>query len=984
MPGAFTRREKLARSNRVHYRNYMTQLKIKQSITPAESAKRRLAHRQCSLLLTLCLACFPNGLRADEAALEEARGLYLRGNYEEAAEAYQALVKEEPVEAALGLARAKVGAGDRAEAVRILEAAAKAEPKSAALSAELALLAYHRGDYEQAHKLAAKALEEDDHSLPARWVTAELFRVEGKLKEADAAYKWLVDFYNDQQVDDAESLRWIGLGAAQFARWNRLNDQFKFLINELYPDALEAEPDFWPAHYEAGLLFLEKYNQAEASKELKAALAKNPNSADVHAALAHLALQNYDMDEARRSFERALELDSDHLSARQAKADWLLNNFQTEEAVSLLEETSKLNPRSEDTLGRLGAAYIALDGLPKEPVGTQFGKLVEEVTERNPHCGQFYFTMATRLADRKKFLEAEPFFKQAIERMPQLTQARGELGLMYMRLGEEVEAEKLLSESFEIDPFNVRVSNMLKVLDVLSGYAVIETEHFIIKFDRGRDELLARYAAKYLEEEVYPELCKQFAFEPEGKSLFEIFSRARNTGGHGWFSARMVGLPYIGTVGACAGKMVALASPNDMEQKYNWARVLKHEFIHVLNLQQTNFNIPHWFTEALAVLNEGYPRSEVWNQLLAARVPEGDVFNLDTINLGFIRPKSSLDWQMAYCQAELYAEYMVATYGDDSLAKMLQAYRDNLTTADALKRCFDVEQADFERGYLEHVKKIVAGLSAGKVEKEMTPAELVRAQAADPENPDLTARLAQAQLERKSYPEARDLARKALKLKPKHQLATYVLARIHLLVGDTEEAVSILEACLDPEAPEENVVSLLAGLKLKAEDYAEAARLYQLAARKDPASTKWTKSLARVYLSSGDDEKLAESLAELAEMDADDFTFRKKLAQLALAAKDHRAAADWATQAMQIDVADADVHAMLAQSLVKLDQPERAVFEYETAIELNPKDAALRLELARVCLAAKDKEKARGTLEDLLKQDPDNAEARQLLESLEP
>ena len=56
---------------------------------------------------------------------------------------------------------------------------------------------------------------------------------------------------------------------------------------------------------------------------------------------------------------------------------------------------------------------------------------------------------------------------------------------------------------------------------------------------------------------------KKFGFQPEGKSLFEIFSRAKNTDGHGWFSARMVGLPYIGTVGACAGRMVAMQSPND-------------------------------------------------------------------------------------------------------------------------------------------------------------------------------------------------------------------------------------------------------------------------------------------------------------------------------------------------------------------------------------------------------------------------------------
>ena len=108
---------------------------------------------------------------------------------------------------------------------------------------------------------------------------------------------------------------------------------------------------------------------------------------------------------------------------------------------------------------------------------------------------------------------------------------------MYMRLGDEVEAKKLLDESFEIDPFNVRVSNSLKVLEVLDGYTVLETEHFVLRFDRGQDDILARYAAKYLEDEVYPQLVKHFGYEPPGKSLFEIFSQARNTSGHGWFSA---------------------------------------------------------------------------------------------------------------------------------------------------------------------------------------------------------------------------------------------------------------------------------------------------------------------------------------------------------------------------------------------------------------------------------------------------------------
>src|SRR5262249_3452564 len=146
---------------------------------------------------------------------------------------------------------------------------------------------------------------------------------------------------------------------------------------------------------------------------------------------------------------------------------------------------------------------------------------------------------------------------------------------------------------------------------------------------------------------------------------------AKNTPGHGWFSARTVGLPHVHTIAACVGRMVAMVSPSAMDKKFNWARVVKHEFVHVLNLQQTDYRIPHWFTEALAVCNEGFPPPDDWKEMLRTRAPAGKVFNLATINRGFIHPESSDDWQMAYCQAKMYADYMVERFGEDALAKML-------------------------------------------------------------------------------------------------------------------------------------------------------------------------------------------------------------------------------------------------------------------------------------------------------------------------
>lgn len=890
-------------------------------------------HATLVVMLAVFVAAAP--LRAaDDAPLDKARQLYLDGHWAESAEEFAKLSDKDPA-AALGLARCQNAVGERDQAAQTLKKAFKEHPKFAALPAELALLALERGDHAAVLAHADEALKLEQDQVVAHWAQAELLREQGKLKEADQAYKWFVDYYNKHEIDDPDTLRYIGLASAEFARWNRLSDQFGFLVNELFPDALELNKDYWPAHYETGRLFLEKYNLAEATKSLKAALALNPHAAEIHAALAALALQGYNLTEASNSLDRALEINPKLIQAHQLRADIHLANFEAQKALEVIKGAVLLHPTNEATLGRIAASYAAIDGLKGSVVDpdSRCGKMVAEAIQRNEHCGAFFMALADGLDRVRRWPAAAHYYQEAATRMPQLTEAAGQCGLMLMRLGEEDRASKLLKESFEIDPFNVRVSNTLKVLEVLEEYETLETAHFIIKFDPKYDKILARYAAEWLEE-LYPQLCKQLGYEPPEKSLFEIFNRARNTDAHGWFSARMVGLPDIHTIGACAGKMVAMQSPTDGKQGFNWARVLKHEFVHVVNLQQTNFNIPHWYTEALATLNEGSPRPQTWNEQLVERAKQKKLFNLETINFGFIRPKSGEDWNMAYCQAELYAEFMLKEYGDDALARMLTAYADNLTTPEAIRRSFQVEPAEFEKKYSEYVQGIVEGLTPKSAAKERSIGELQQAIEDNPQDVDALAQMARVYMVRKSYPEARKHADAALKLESKHQLASYVRARLHLLIGENQEALNLLEGSLDKHAPQPDLLALLAGLRLRSEDFVKAAELYDLGAKHDPSSTKWTKSLAAVYLKSGNTEKLLPVLVRLADEDPDDLNLRKKLAQLYLDAKDYPNAVKYARESLQVDVLDPEVHQLLGDALAGAGDKAGAEKEHAVAKEL--------------------------------------------------
>jgi tetratricopeptide (TPR) repeat protein len=443
-------------------------------------------------------------------------------------------------------------------------------------------------------------------------------------------------------------------------------------------------------------------------------------------------------------------------------------------------------------------------------------------------------------------------------------------------------------------------------------------------------------------------------------------------------------LPYVGTVAACAGRVVAVASPDGTREKYNWARVLRHEFVHVVNLEQTDFNIPHWFTEALAVSLEGYARPDAWYVLLADRIADGTLFDLETINLGFIRPASQADWQLAYCQAELYARYMKAAYGEDALARMLAAYRDHLDTKAAIRKSFRVSVGEFEKGYRKFLEERVADFDGNLSTPRLGFDALVTAHEAAPNDADIAAQLALEYLGRKQYATATALVDDVLERHARHPLAAYVRARLYLTLGKGREATDVLSTALDRDAPQPDALALLAGLRYKAARYDEAIELYELGRTRFDRQTRWVRLLAKAQLKASKTEPLARTLAELAQREPDNLLVRKKLTQMAADAGEHEQVVRWGREAIYADSQDAPVHKLLGRALAALARHDRAAEHFEFAVRLAPGDTAARRALAESALAAGNQRKAREAIEELLARDPEYPGAKELLEKLHP
>jgi tetratricopeptide (TPR) repeat protein len=882
-----------------------------------------------ALLTLVCLSLAPSSVRAG-GTLQDARQTWLKGNYAEAQEIYAALAKDakQRVPAALGLSKALQSEGEYDKALAAIDAALKAEPDNVDLRARRAELLHYRGRWDEAEKVAQKLVEEHEEHFLARWVLALLERDRGNVAKADDAFRWFVRTYtqrsnDDKEITDPDELLLVGRAATEYARYHHLSDQFDFLVNELYPDALKKDKLFWPAAYEPGRIFQEKYNKAAAERAYTRALALNPRVAEIFAARGEMALQRMEIKDAEHFAEQALKINPRLPEALRLKADVHLFSGETALAMKELETARTVNPRDETTLALIASCLHA------QRKDVEFQAVFKEVEAFNPKAGVFYYELAERLDARKLYFDAEGYFKRAIELQPKLPWPQNGLGMLYMRLGREDEARAILEKAFEADNFNVRVSNTLKVLDHLDNYQTLKTEHFHLRYDPKNDKVLANFMGKYLED-IYKELADKFEYRPQGPFLIEVFNK------HEMFSGRVVALPDLHTIGACTGRVVALVSPRDkskvINKPFNWNRVLRHELVHVFNLEQTKFVVPHWFTEGLAVTYEGTGTPPNWNYILTEKVTSGELLNLDNILLGFVRPRTPDQWQQAYLQSQLYVEYLTQTHGDKAIGLMLAAYAEGLDTDAALPKAVKTSKAEFEKGYRKFLEERVEKLGLSTAKKKLSFKELKAAHEKNPEDADLAAQLADQYLSRGDNKEARRLADLALKLKQHQPLAAYVKAVLLNNAGEAEVAYALLESAVDEHPTEPKALKLLSKLHFDNKKLTAAANILEKGRKLEPHDPNWLVQLAKAYNQSNDEAKLVDVLGELTKLDYDDLPIRRKLAQLLSKAGKHAEAERYARQGLEIDVLDHDSQNALIEALTAQNK-ERELGELKKLLE---------------------------------------------------
>jgi hypothetical protein len=165
-----------------------------------------------------------------------------------------------------------------------------------------------------------------------------------------------------------------------------------------------------------------------------------------------------------------------------------------------------------------------------------------------------------------------------------------------------------------------------------------------------------------------------------------------------------MGMPGLGALGVTFGLVVAMDSPSARKPgDFNWGSTLWHEMSHVFILTATDFRMPRWFTEGLAVHEEG-ERSAEWRlqplpEVLAA-IRDKKLLPVAKLDRGFVFPEYPAQVLVSYFQAGTICDFVKEKWGDDKLLAMVHSYAELKTTPQAIEQDLGMDAGEFDKQYL--------------------------------------------------------------------------------------------------------------------------------------------------------------------------------------------------------------------------------------------------------------------------------------------
>jgi len=447
----------------------------------------------------------------------------------------------------------------------------------------------------------------------------------------------------------------------------------------------------------------------------------------------------------------------------------------------------------------------------------------------------------------------------------------------------------------------------------------------ILKMSKEETPVLKEYATA-LAHQALATMAAKYEMTVKGPILIEMFPK------HDDFAVRTLGLPgMIGALGACFGRVVTLDSPKARPPgDFLWEATLWHELGHVVTLQMSNQRVPRLLTEGISEFEERRAHREWARQMdftFASLLNRGETIKLKDLNAAFQDPKLI---GIAYYQASLVVDHLVATFGQGGLNKLLRAYGRGLDTETALKEVLNTNFDELQTGFDSYTERTFGALQKSLV----VPKDV--------------------QLAKAPLPDLRMLANENPRSYPV-QLA-YALALRK--AGSTDEAMQVFEraAALAPSATgDDSPHAQMAELALEKKDRTRAIAELTAFLNADFENVNAAHHLASLLKEAGvtDPARLRPVYERIVALDPFDADARAALGRMALQRNDLDVAArEFRTVIALKPIDPAVAHTDLAEIYLKAGKREEAKRQTLAALEIAPtyeraQDLLLKLSEAR-------------------------------------
>jgi len=945
------------------------------------------------LSFLLAIACFNLFSADEENAIAWARENIAAGKYADAEELLAKTLSKWPADGAqrregsMLLVEALRIRGKYSEAKKICDELLKTNPKDGVAISLKAELDFETGDYKVAREAFDKLIEAEPHNERA-WALRSIVlrtlsdRVALK-KTADhffELYQSKTQYFNSADVKDPLELAYIGLGFQDENPKDAFETGFMLAEDLAKERALKLPEIFlWSAQ-----LAHDKYHFGFAKDRYDMVLAMRPKLPDGTAGLAAIVLQTmHKLDEVEKLLKDALSVNPNHIDSLLIYAAIHLEEDRYDEAKKHIDAALAVNPNHLHGLAMLAFYYLDISQPEKA------AEIEKKVLAINDKCADFFCDIGEMMENKRGFNTAPLWYEKAIKIDPEHWRGYYGLGMNTSRQGAEGEekGKELLLKAFGKNKFNVWSLNMIKVLDKVIGdkeqgvkplYGTSRTKHFILKFYNKEAAIVEPYLAEWAEAS-YEWQTKKFGFEPEGPLTIELCYSFQDQ------AARTVGLPNLGALGVCFGKLCTVVSPREGKGNhppFNWRKVLEHEFGHVMALQLSKFRVPRWYTEAFSTYLEDDSRINS-DRMMVDAIAKDRLKSIGAMNEYFrVNPL------MAYVHGRYVIEYIAKTFGFEAHIKALKLFAEGKKLDEALLEATGKPLDELNRGQLEFLRKSFEQVRLKPTYDPPTLVQLELAAKADDASAQAIADFAAANAAGKRLDIAEQLAKKALEKDEKCVDAINVLGYIAYSKKDFEAAKQLYQKSTGLDAARSfsawhrlGVIYKKEGRTTKAIEAFEAARAsYPRYVGPDNPHHE----LPDLYedLDPPQNEKALAVWRDAVKINSEDAEAALKGLRLAIKLKDYKSATEFAMSHIEIDPYPVEVHRLAGKAFEELKDYKRAAREFGVATAIDDKDVPSWIGVARMHKQLGNKAEALKAADKALEVDGSSAEAREIRASL--